>query len=95
MSDSRATIDWRQLREFAAVDLSRSFVLSWHMEFDTLVVDLINGMAAFETYSHECENRNSEDAQIHAYLGATASRSRAMLEAALARVAEFEGIDIN
>ena len=59
------------------------------------LVDLINSMAAFETYSRECENRNTEDAQIHAFLGVTAGRSRAMLEAALERVAEFEGIDIS
>lgn len=59
------------------------------------LVDLINSMAAFETYSRECENRNTEDAHIHAFLGVTAGRSRAMLEAALERVAEFEGIDIS
>ncbi len=59
------------------------------------LVDLINSMAAFETYSRECENRNPEDAQIHAFLSVTAGRSRAMLEAALERVAEFEGIDIS
>lgn len=56
------------------------------------LVDLINSMAAFEAYSRECENKNAEDAEIHAYLYQTAGRSRAMLEAALQRVAEFEGI---
>lgn len=59
------------------------------------LADLINSMAAFETYSRECENRNAEDAQIHAFLGLTAGRSRAMLETALQHVAEFEGIDIS
>jgi DNA-binding transcriptional MerR regulator len=56
------------------------------------LVDLINSMAAFETYSRECQNKNAEDAQIHTYLYETAGRGRAMLEAALQRVAEFEGI---
>lgn len=56
------------------------------------LVDLINSMAAFEAYSRECENKNAEDAEIHAYLHETAGRSRALLEAALQRVAEFEGI---
>lgn len=56
------------------------------------LVDLINSMAAFEAYSRECENKNAEDAEIHAYLYQTAGRTRAMLEAALQRVAEFEGI---
>ena len=40
MSDSDETIEWRQLREFAAVDLTRSFVLSWHIESGTLIIDI-------------------------------------------------------
>ena len=40
MSDAEGTVDWQHLREFAAVDLSKSFVLSWHMESDTLIVDV-------------------------------------------------------
>ena len=40
MSDVADTISWRQLREFADVDLTRSFVLSWHVEADTLIVDI-------------------------------------------------------
>ena len=40
MSDSVEVTDWRNLREFAAVDLTRSFVLSWHMESATLFVDI-------------------------------------------------------
>ena len=34
------TTDWRELREFVAVDLTESFVLSWQMEATTLVIDL-------------------------------------------------------
>lgn len=33
-------IGWRQLREFADVDLGRSYVLSWHREGDMLVIDI-------------------------------------------------------
>jgi len=33
------TTDWSRLREFAAVDLSRSFLLSWDVELDTLFLD--------------------------------------------------------
>ena len=40
MSDELATISWRQLREFADVDLAKSFVLSWHVEAETLVIDI-------------------------------------------------------
>lgn len=37
--DSEAT-DWRRLREFADVDLTRSFVLSWYLEAETLFIDM-------------------------------------------------------
>lgn len=59
------------------------------------LVDLINSMAAFEAYSRECENRNAEDAEIHVMLSTTAGRSRALLESALQRVADFEGIELD
>lgn len=32
--------DWRLLQDFAAVDLERSFVLSWEVEAGTLLVDV-------------------------------------------------------
>jgi len=38
--DANDSTDWRQLREFADVDLTRSFVLSWLYESDTLTVDV-------------------------------------------------------
>lgn len=40
MSDDAATVSWRQLREFADVDLTRSFVLSWHVEGEALIIDV-------------------------------------------------------
>ncbi len=40
MSDGDEIIEWRQLREFAAVDLTRSFVLSWHVEAGALIIDI-------------------------------------------------------
>ncbi len=39
MSDE-GNINWRQLREFAEVDLTKSFVLSWHIEAETLFIDV-------------------------------------------------------
>ena len=32
--------DWRELREFKAVDLAKSFVLSWNTESESLLIDL-------------------------------------------------------
>ena len=36
----QSIVDWRDFREFAAVDLSRSFVLTWALESATLVIDI-------------------------------------------------------
>lgn len=33
-------VDWRKLHEFTGVDLTRSYVLSWRVEADTLFVDV-------------------------------------------------------
>ena len=40
MNEAGEITDWRQIREFADVDLSRSFVLSWHVESDVLFIDI-------------------------------------------------------
>jgi len=32
--------DWTELREFAAVDLTESFIVAWEMESESLMVDL-------------------------------------------------------
>ena len=45
-------------------------------------------------YSRECEDKNIADAEIHAFLSKSAGHSRTLLEDALQRVAEFEGLDI-
>ena len=33
-------VDWRKLREFAGVDLTQSYVLSWSVEGDTLCIEV-------------------------------------------------------
>jgi hypothetical protein len=40
MDEASDITDWRQLREFADVDLTRSFILSWHIESDALLIDI-------------------------------------------------------
>ena len=40
MTETSSSTDWRQLREFAAVDLEQSFVLSWEMVSGTLQIDV-------------------------------------------------------
>jgi len=56
------------------------------------VVDLLLSLGAFERYSAECENRSPADAELHRYLGRVAGNARALLEEALVRVADAEGI---
>lgn len=40
MDEPDGAIDWRRLREFADVELGRSYLLSWHMEGATLLIDV-------------------------------------------------------
>ncbi len=40
MTDADEYVGWRKLREFADVDLTKSFVLSWHVEANTLMIDV-------------------------------------------------------
>ena len=40
MASDDEAVDWRKLREFADVELTDSFVLSWHFEAATLIVDV-------------------------------------------------------
>ena len=61
-------------------------------ECPTHLVKLVQGLNAFETYSAHCENRNPEDAALHALLHRETARARAIMETALARLAEAEGI---
>jgi DNA-binding transcriptional MerR regulator len=56
------------------------------------VVELLLSLGAFERYSAECENRSPADAELHRELGRVAGNARALLEDALVRIAQAEGI---
>ena len=56
--------------------------------------DLIKSLVAFEIYSAECENRNKDDAELHAFLHATTAQARAVIEDALAHVIAYENITV-
>jgi DNA-binding transcriptional MerR regulator len=56
------------------------------------LVDIVRTLTQFEAYSAECENRNDEDAVLHAKLRRTTSAARGIFERALIEVAEYEGI---
>lgn len=47
------TVNWTELREFRAVDLTRSFVLSWEFEADSLLIDLDLALCPEHTFYEE------------------------------------------
>jgi DNA-binding NarL/FixJ family response regulator len=53
---------------------------------------LVGDLSAFEIYSAGCANRNDDDAALHRYLHQTTAQARALIEIALKRVAEAEGL---
>ena len=58
------------------------------------LVELVQLMGNFETYSAECIHRNPADAALHDHLHRVAGTARAMFEAALVRVALADGIPL-
>ena len=57
------------------------------------LAQLVGDLTAFEIYSAQCANRDDEDAALHRYLHQTTAHARALIESALERVAEAEGIE--
>jgi len=56
--------------------------------------ELLVRLGNFETYSAECESSSPADTALHHYLKDIAGNARAMLEVALVRVAEAEGLPL-
>ena len=84
-------------RRFSNQALSQLAMISPAMrcECPKHLAELITDLVAFERYSAECENRNTADAALHAYLHATASQAREMIEHALGHVIQVEGIELH
>lgn len=59
------------------------------------VAEIITQLTSFEQYSHDCLNKSSEDAHLHAYLSSVSGSARALFESALEMVAKHEGIDLS
>ena len=58
------------------------------------IAGLLVQLGNFEIYSADCKNRSPADAALHQYLEQVAGNARALLEAALIRVAEAEGLSL-
>lgn len=55
---------------------------------------LLTSLNAFEVYSRECEDRNEDDAVLHAYLHRATANARARMEEALSVLLEVEKIEL-
>ena len=56
------------------------------------LAQLVADLSAFEIYSANCANRGDDDAALHRYLQQTTAQARALVEAALQKVAVAEGL---
>lgn len=55
---------------------------------------VIQMLVAFEEYSTECENQTHQDAALHAYLHVMTAKARWLMEVALEKLVEVEGLDV-
>lgn len=58
------------------------------------MAELITLLGQFEAYSADCETRQPADVALHAYLYRVAGHARALMEDALATVAQAEGVSV-
>lgn len=58
------------------------------------LANLLSSLFAFEKYSEQCEDRNAEDAELHAFLHRTTAECRSRMESALSEVLSKEGISV-
>ena len=59
------------------------------------LASLLEALNGFEEYSAQCENRNTADAKVHAYLHQMTAHARATIEDALEVLIEFEDIEVS
>ncbi len=82
----RRRFDNKALAEIATTSVALNCECPHH------IADLLVRLGNFETYSAECESRSPADAALHQYLAQITGNARAMMEIALERVVESEGI---
>ncbi len=58
------------------------------------MADVVQTLSAFESYCAQCEDRNDDDAALHAYLHRSTAQARALMEVALAHLVEEEGLTL-
>lgn len=78
-----------QLLQFARVSTAVDCECPQHL------AGLLQGLAAFEKYSRECEDRNPQDAALHSFLHRATANVRRKMEDALQHLAKVEGIELD
>ncbi len=56
------------------------------------LAELVMALSAFETYSAQCIDLSPQDAELHGWLYRETGRARAIMEAALERIARHDGL---
>lgn len=56
------------------------------------LAQLVSDLSAFEIYSDRCANRDDDEAALHRFLHRTTAQARALVELALQKLAEAEGL---
>lgn len=56
------------------------------------LAQLVSDLSAFEIYSDRCANQDDDDAAMHRYLHRVTAEARALVELALQKLAEAEGL---
>jgi DNA-binding transcriptional MerR regulator len=74
------------LADFAAISSTVACECPRH------VSELLIQLTAFEAYSADCASQSTDDADLHRYLQRATAAARAILETALERLAEHEGL---
>lgn len=84
-------------RLYDADQLSRLSRISTTVECECPqhMAELLKGLTAFEKYSEECEDRNAEDALLHAFLHRTTAHVRRTMEEALRHLVQSEGLNFD
>lgn len=59
------------------------------------VAALLASLNSFEEYSRDCENKNDQDAKIHAMLYRATGHARAIVEEATRQLCRYEGIEVD
>ena len=75
--------------------LAATIATSIKCECPRHLADLISSLCHFEEYSGRCESQSRDDAALHAYLHVTTAKARYLMEQALQKAIEVEGIDLD